>query len=83
MHDSVAVSQSASDTITKALRRGAFVGDRVPAEVTEALEAAATARSWFRTAIERLVEAREGLTAREFAQRYPSGFPGLPDERDG
>ncbi|MFB7998836.1 hypothetical protein ACFC4G_39170 [Streptomyces sp. NPDC056002] len=81
MRHSVVALQNASDMIAQAVWRSDFAGGQVPSEVTEALEAAATARSWFRTAIERVVEARTGLTAQEFSQRYPSGFPSLPDER--
>ncbi|MFF3215747.1 hypothetical protein ACFYYB_34610 [Streptomyces sp. NPDC002886] len=80
MHGSVDALQHASNVITRAVLGRDFDGGQVPTEVADVLETADIARTWFREAIERLVAAREALTAQEFARRYPSGFPG-PDGR--
>lgn len=73
MHYSVTALQRASDTIAVIAGSRGFDGGQVPTSVTEALEAADIARTWFRTTIERLVATREAMTAQEFARRYPGG----------
>lgn len=46
----------ASEVIYEALRRGEFHGAPMPSSVVDALEAVASARSWFRLTADRLVE---------------------------